>query len=123
MNFGDNQMKKIYKKIIIAIFLIYFVVTLISQQKTLNQYKSEASTYSEQLETAKETNSELQKTKEKVSASSLQIQVTIILVPVRQRLFKGVAETVARSGQFFSADIRRDLQLSHPCRTDAHRRA
>lgn len=34
-------MKKIYKKIIIAIFLIYFVVTLISQQKTLNQYKSE----------------------------------------------------------------------------------
>ena len=57
-------MKKIYKKIIIAIFLIYFVVTLISQQKTLNQYKSEASTYSEQLETAKETNSELQKTKE-----------------------------------------------------------
>ena len=31
-------MKKIYKKIIIAIFLIYFVVTLISQQKTLNQY-------------------------------------------------------------------------------------
>ena len=65
----------------------------------------------------------LQKTKEKVSASSLQIQVTIILVPVRQRLFKGVAETVARSGQFFSADIRRDLQLSHPCRTDAHRRA
>ena len=46
-------MKKIYKKIIIAIFLIYFVVTLISQQKTLNKYKSEASTYSEQIETEK----------------------------------------------------------------------
>ena len=57
-------MKKIYKKIIISIFLIYFVVTLMSQQKTINQYKSEASTYSGQLETAKETNSELQKTKE-----------------------------------------------------------
>ena len=55
--------------IIIAIFLIYFVVTLISQQKTLNQYKSEASTYSEQLETAKETNSELQKTKENVNST------------------------------------------------------
>lgn len=41
------------------------------------------------------------KNKRKVSASSLQIQVTIILVPIRQRLFKGVAETVARSGQFF----------------------
>ena len=36
-------MKKFYKKIIITIFLIYFVVTVISQQKTLNQYKSEAS--------------------------------------------------------------------------------
>ena len=39
------------------------------QQKTLNQYKSEASTYSEQLETAKETNSELQKTKENVNST------------------------------------------------------
>lgn len=62
-------MKKIYKKIIIAIFLIYFVVTLMSQQKTINQYKSEASTYSGQLETAKETNSELQKTKENLNSA------------------------------------------------------
>ena len=61
-------MKKIYKKIIIAIFLIYFVVTLISQQKTLNQYQTETSTYSKQLETAKETNDELTKTKENVNS-------------------------------------------------------
>ena len=33
-------MKKIYKKIIIAIFLIYFVVTLISQQKTKENVNS-----------------------------------------------------------------------------------
>ena len=39
--------------------------------------------------------------KKKYQPSSLQIQVTIILVPVRQRLFKGIVETVARSGQFF----------------------
>ena len=62
-------MRKLYKKIIIAIILIYFIVTLISQQKTLNQYKSEASTYSEQLEMAKDTNSELQKTKENVNST------------------------------------------------------
>ena len=62
-------MKKIYKKIIISIFLIYFVVTLMSQQKTINQYKSEASTYSGQLETAKETNSELQKTIENLNST------------------------------------------------------
>ena len=49
-------MKKIYRNVIIAIFLTYFVVTLISQQKMLNQYSSEASVYAKQLETATEEN-------------------------------------------------------------------
>ena len=62
-------MKKIYKKIIIAIFLIYFVVTLISQQKTLNQYSSEAEIYAKQLETATEENKDLNKTKEDVNST------------------------------------------------------
>ncbi len=62
-------MKKVYKKVIIAIFLMYFVVTVISQQKTLNQYKSEAATYSKQLETAKETNADLTNTKENVDST------------------------------------------------------
>lgn len=61
-------MKKIYRNIIIAICLTYFVVTLISQQKTLNQYQTETSTYSKQLENAKETNDELTKTKENVNS-------------------------------------------------------
>ncbi|MGN1299982.1 MAG: septum formation initiator family protein [Clostridia bacterium] len=62
-------MKKIYKKIIITLFLIYFVVTVISQQKTLNQYKSEASAYSKQLESAKDTNDELIATKDNVDST------------------------------------------------------
>ncbi len=62
-------MKKIYKKLIIAIFLIYFVVTIISQQKTLNQYKAEARTYSSQLKSATEVNTELQKTKSNVNST------------------------------------------------------
>ena len=62
-------MRKLYKKIIIAIFLIYFIVTLISQQKTLNQYKSEASAYSKQLESAKDTNDELIATKDNVDST------------------------------------------------------
>ncbi len=62
-------MKKIYKKIIIAIFIIYFVVTIISQQKTLNQYKTEASAYAKQLEAAKETNSDLQATKADINST------------------------------------------------------
>ena len=52
-------MKKIYRNVIIAIFLIYFVVTLVSQQKTLNQYSSEAEIYAKQLETATEENKDL----------------------------------------------------------------
>lgn len=62
-------MKKIYKNVIIAIFLIYFVVTLASQQKTLNQYSSEAEIYAKQLETATEENKDLNKTKEDVNST------------------------------------------------------
>ena len=62
-------MKKIYKNVIIAIFLIYFVVTLVSQQKTLNQYSSEAEIYAKQLETATEENKVLNKTKEDVNST------------------------------------------------------
>lgn len=62
-------MKKLYKRIIITIFLIYFVVTVISQQKTLNQYKSEASAYSKQLEAAKDTNEELTATKANINST------------------------------------------------------
>ena len=62
-------MKKIYKNVIIAIFLIYFVVTLVSQQKTLNQYSSEAEIYAKQLETATEENKDLNKTKEDVDST------------------------------------------------------
>lgn len=62
-------MKKIYKNVIIAIFLIYFIVTLVSQQKTLNQYSSEAEIYAKQLETATEENKDLNKTKEDVNST------------------------------------------------------
>lgn len=62
-------MKKIYRNVIIAIFLIYFVVTLVSQQKTLNQYSSEADIYAKQLETATEENKDLNKTKEDVNST------------------------------------------------------
>lgn len=62
-------MKKIYRNVIIAIFLIYFVLTLVSQQKTLNQYSSEAEIYAKQLETATEENKDLNKTKEDVNST------------------------------------------------------
>lgn len=61
-------MKKLYKKILIIIAIMYFVFTLISQQKTLNSYKSEATNYSKQLTKANETKSELLGTKQNITS-------------------------------------------------------
>ena len=61
--------KKIYKKLIILGVTIYTVVTLVNQQKTLNQYSSEAEIYAKQLETATEENKDLNKTKEDVNST------------------------------------------------------
>ena len=68
MSFFKDK-KYIIPLFIIAIFLIYFVVTLVSQQKTLNQYSSEAEIYAKQLETATEENKDLNKTKEDVNST------------------------------------------------------
>ena len=61
-------MKKIYRNILIITFLIYFIITVISQQKTLNQYKTESATYSKKLEEVQNTNADLTKTKENVNS-------------------------------------------------------
>ena len=53
---------RINRFIIIAV-LIYFIYTLFSQQQTLNSYKQEASTYSNQIEEANEKNDELKNVK------------------------------------------------------------
>ena len=62
-------MKKFYKRIILLAFIIYFVVTIVSQQKNLNQYKTEALAYSKQLESAKDMNEKLNTTKNNVNST------------------------------------------------------
>ena len=62
-------MKKVYRNILIVVFVSYFLITLISQQKKLNMYKAEAETYTEQLQEAKDVNSSLQKTKENADST------------------------------------------------------
>lgn len=62
-------MKKLFKRIIISIFLIYFVVTICSQQKTLNQYQSEKATYVKELDSANNTNKELNKSKDNIDSA------------------------------------------------------
>ena len=62
-------MKKIYRNIIIAVFAIYFLVTIISQQKKIDQYKAEAQTYTAQLQEAQEKNDKLQETKSNANST------------------------------------------------------
>ena len=62
--------KKIYKKLIILGVTIYTVVTLVNQQKTLNQYNDQNQKLNEQISQEKETKEEL--AKKKVDVNSLE---------------------------------------------------
>lgn len=61
-------MKKRYKRIIIFFIAVYFVYTLIAQQKTLNTYKASANLYAKELQQAKQTKQELLDTKKNISS-------------------------------------------------------
>ena len=61
-------MKKIVKRLLITGIMIYFVVTLINHQQTLNTDKTAEKAYQEELESAKETKKELEATNESVSS-------------------------------------------------------
>ncbi len=61
-------MKKRYKRIIVFLIAIYFVYTLISQQKTLNTYRASANLYAKELQQAKQTKQELLDTKKNISS-------------------------------------------------------
>jgi len=60
--------KKIYKKLIILGVTIYTVVTLLNQQKTLNQYNDQNQKLNEQISQEKETKEELAKKKDDVNS-------------------------------------------------------
>ena len=64
-------MKKILwiNRFIIIAVLIYFIYTLVSQQQTLNSYKQEASTYSNQIEEANDKNEELKNVKNNINST------------------------------------------------------
>lgn len=60
--------KKIYKKLLILGIAIYVIFTLISQQKTLNQYDQDSTELASQIEEEKEYKEELAKKKDDVSS-------------------------------------------------------
>lgn len=63
-----KKSKKIYKKLIILAIAIYVIFTLVSQQKTLNQYENQNQKLTEQIAQEKENKEELAKKKEDVNS-------------------------------------------------------
>lgn len=64
-----KKIRKPYKKILILFIVIYFVYTLIAQQKTLNAYSIEQRNYSKQIKQEQLNKETLLKTKENVNST------------------------------------------------------
>ena len=64
----NQKMKNLLKKVLILIFIIYFIYTIISQQKTLNAYAKEKEKINEQIDVAEEAQTELMKMKENINS-------------------------------------------------------
>lgn len=60
---------KLLKKLLIFAFIIYFVYTLIMQQKTLNSYSAEEAKYSNDIEVAQEEQDDLKSMKENINSN------------------------------------------------------
>lgn len=60
--------KKIYKRILAVVVAIYVILTLASQQKTLNKYSKNINDLNKQIEEQKEYKEELAKKKDDVNS-------------------------------------------------------
>ena len=58
----------IYKRLFVLAFIIYFVYTLLMQQKTLNSYAAEQAKYNEDIEVAEDEQNELQEMKNNINS-------------------------------------------------------
>ncbi len=63
-----KKSKKIYRNILIIAIGIYVIVTLVNQQKTLNQYAKNSEELSQKIEEEKENKEELSKRKDDVNS-------------------------------------------------------
>lgn len=65
----NKKTSKLYKKILILAFILYFIYTLIMQQKTLNSYSVEKAKYKENIEVAEDEQKELQNMKDNINSN------------------------------------------------------
>ncbi len=64
----NKKINSLLKKILVLVFIIYFVYTVIAQQKTLNTYAQEKDKCNEDIEVAQEEQQELQEMKENINS-------------------------------------------------------
>ena len=64
----SKKTNKLFKKLIIVLFIIYLVYTLLSQQKTLNTYAQEEDRYNQYIEVAEEEQKQLQEMKDNINS-------------------------------------------------------
>ena len=64
----NKKINKLFGKILVLIFIIYFLHTVIVQQKTLNSYAKERDKYNDNIETAQEEQDELKEMKDNINS-------------------------------------------------------
>ena len=64
----NDKKNKLLKRVLVLIFIVYFIYTLIIQQKTLNSYAHERDRYNDEIDIAEEEQQKLEKMKENINS-------------------------------------------------------
>ena len=64
----NKKTNNLFRKVIVLIFVVYFIYTILTQQKTLNSYAKEREMYNEQIDLAQDEQNELKKIKENINS-------------------------------------------------------
>ena len=67
--------KKLYKRLLILVFIIYVIYTFFIQQQTLNAYKAEENKYELEIEKAQEKQEKLTSTKNNIDSDEFIEQI------------------------------------------------
>lgn len=64
----NKKINNLLKKVLVLIFIIYFIYTVMAQQKTLNAYAQEKDRCNDDIEIAQEEQQELQEMKDNINS-------------------------------------------------------
>lgn len=63
------NLKKLYKRLLILVFMVYVMYTFVMQQQTLNAYKAEEDKYQQEIEKAQTEQEKLIATKQNINSN------------------------------------------------------